>query len=243
MTDEARRTGRLEGAIARLFMKSATVSECQVLSEQFRLVTLRDPALQGVKWTPGQKVQVALGGWTNRTYTPLCWNTEEGRTQLLLFLHGDTPGAGWGRALKVGDSCTLFGPRDSLDLSTLGRPALLLGDETSFALAHSLRSTLQGSKDVRFVFEVSSQEVSKSVLQHLDIADAELIERKPGDAHMSIIEEIIAASYQDKTAKSFALSGKATSIQRVSKRLRALGVPRSQIKTRAYWSPGKVGLD
>jgi hypothetical protein len=96
---------------------------------------------------------------------------------------------------------------------------------------------------VRFVFEVSSKEVCESVLQHLNVSNAQLIERKPDDAHLSTVEQIVFDSFQNQSVKHFALSGKATSIQRLSKRLRALGVPRSQIKTRAYWAPGKVGLD
>ena len=35
----------------------------------------------------------------------------------------------------------------------------------------------------------------------------------------------------------------ATSIQGVNKRVRALRLSSRQIRTRAYWSPGKTGLD
>ena len=38
----------------------------------------------------------------------------------------------------------MFGPRSSLDLQRLDRPALLFGDETSFGLAHALRFTQAG---------------------------------------------------------------------------------------------------
>lgn len=62
MTGEAKPPGRIEGALTRLFMKSATVRESRALDEGFRLVTLSGESLRGVRWTPGQKVQVALGG-------------------------------------------------------------------------------------------------------------------------------------------------------------------------------------
>ena len=39
------------------------------------------------------------------------------------------------------------------------------------------------------------------------------------------------------------LSGKASSIQAVTRRLRALGVARRSIHAKAYWAPGKTGLD
>lgn len=243
MTGQARPPGRIEGALNRLFMKSAKVRECRELDEQFRLVTLGGDELRGVRWTPGHKVQVALGGWVHRTYTPHCWDAALGSTQLLLFLHGDGPGAAWGRALKAGGACTLFGPRDSLNLRALEPPALLFGDETSFGVAHAMRFTSRGAEGVRMVFEVSSRAVAEGVLGHLGIAGAELIERQPGDAHLGEVEELVADRLQALSIKACALSGKASSIQRVNRRVRSLGLQRRQIRTRAYWAPGKVGLD
>jgi NADPH-dependent ferric siderophore reductase len=235
--------GGIEGALTRLFTRSATVSQLRVLDERFRLVTLSGEALRGVRWAPGQKLQVALGGWVYRTYTPLCWDALAGSTQLLLFLHGESPGSAWGRALQVGDPCMLFGPRDSLDLSRLARPGLLFGDETSFALAHALRFTPGGAAGVRMVLEVDEQRAARDILEHIGIGDAELIERKPDDSHSAEVERIAVELLQAHSIKSCALSGKASSIQRLSKRLRALGLSRREIQTRAYWAPGKVGLD
>jgi NADPH-dependent ferric siderophore reductase len=219
------------------------VREVRVLDDHFRLVTLGGEALKGVRWSPGQKLQVALGGWAFRTYTPLSWDEVEGSTQLLLFLHGESPGSDWGRSLQVGEACTLFGPRGSLDLESLERPALLFGDETSFALAHTLRFTARGAAGVRLVLEVNQRQAAEDILEHLGIADAELIERKPGDAHAAEVERIAVEQLQARSLQSCALSGKASSIQRLSKRLRSLGLARSAIQTKAYWAPGKVGLD
>lgn len=239
----AKPVGRLEGALTRLFTKTATVLESRALDERFRLVTLGGEALREAQWTPGQKVQVAVGGWAFRTFTPLSWDPVRGFTQLLLFLHGDAPASAWGRTLKVGDTCAMFGPRSSLDLDALDRPALLFGDETSFALAHALRFTRKGAQGVRMVLEVSSRKVAESVLAELGIAGADLIERSPNDAHLSDLEQLAVDRLQAGAIKSCALSGKASSIQRLNKRLRALGLSNGQVWTRAYWAPGKVGLD
>ena len=240
---EIKQPGRLEGAINRLFMKSATVREARQLGEDFRLVTLSGESLRGGRWAPGQKVQVALGGWAYRTFTPISWDAAEGSTQLLLFLHGEAPAARWGRALKEGDACTLFGPRDSLDVNALGRPALLFGDETSIGLAYALRSTPHGAGGVRVVLEVTSKLVAEQVIEQLGIANVDLVERKPDDLHLSEVEAVIVDHLRSHEIKSVALSGKAPSIQRLNKRLRALGVSGLQIRTRAYWAPGKIGLD
>jgi len=42
---------------------------------------------------------------------------------------------------------------------------------------------------------------------------------------------------------SVVLTGKAQSIQYVSRALKIAGVGSSRIKAKAYWAPGKTGLD
>lgn len=111
--------GRVENALNRLFLKSATITQATALDANFRLLTLQGEALRGVTWTPGQKVQVSLGGWTYRTYTPVSWDPTDGSFQLLIYHHGDAPGARWGQTAKVGDPCAVFGPRESIALPTL----------------------------------------------------------------------------------------------------------------------------
>lgn len=248
MTAPPKAQGRIEGALTRLFMKEATVTEIGDLDEHFRLVTLKGESLRGVRWTPGQKLQVALGGWVYRTYTPLRWDADEGSTQLLVFLHGSeqqqpSPACAWGRALKPGDTCAVLGPRGSVELSALGRPALLFGDETSFALAHTLRFTAQGASTVHLLFEVTSKSAAERILGHLGLSHATLVERTANDAHLSDLEQLAAARIRTHAIESCALSGKAPSIARLNKRLRALGLSSRQLQTRAYWAPGKVGLD
>ena len=41
----------------------------------------------------------------------------------------------------------------------------------------------------------------------------------------------------------FVLTGKAGTVQRLRQRLKRLAVPASRIATKAYWAPGKTGLD
>lgn len=103
----------------------------------------------------------------------------------------------------------MFGPRDSLDLEALERPALFFRDETSFDLAHALRFTARGAEGFRMVFEVGSKAVAERVLGHLGIADAELIEHKPNDSYRGEVEEVVADHLQTPSIKGCALSGKA----------------------------------
>lgn len=237
------RLGRIEGSLLRPFLKGVTVSESRRIADRFRLVTLMGQPLRGVPWTPGAKVQVQLGGWVYRTYTPLSWNPVAGSMQLLLYAHGDGPGAAWTRSIEVGHPCSLFGPRSSLDLDQLARPALVFGDETSIGLVHALRSSARGADDVTVVLEVTSKPIAEAALEASGVRSVELVERAPNDAHLRQLEEMIVHHLGARSLQSCLLSGKSTSIQALNKRLRTEGVLRRQIRTKAYWAPGKAGLD
>ncbi len=229
--------------MARWFTRSAAVSEVRTVAENFRLITLEGEGLQGAAWVPGQKVQLLLGGWVQRTYTPLAWNAARGSLQLLAYVHGEFPGSDWVRRLELGQPCAIFGPRGSLDLTALTRPGLLFGDETSFGLAHALRFTPAGTNGVEVVLEVSSGEAARGALEAVGVAGAHLIERRTDDAHLAELEALIVSLRERHAIEGWVLSGKAPSIQSLSKLLRRLGAARSHIQSKAYWAPGKAGLD
>lgn len=229
--------------MARWFTRSARVSELRTVAENFRLIGLEGEGLQGAAWVPGQKVQLLLGGWVQRTYTPLAWNAARGSLQLLAYVHGEFPGSEWVRQLELGQPCSVFGPRGSLDLTALPRPGLLFGDETSFGLAHALRFTPAGTGAVEVVLEVSSLEAARGALEAVGVGGAHLVERRPDDAHLAELEALIANLREEHATEGWVLSGKASSIQALSKLLRRLGAARAHIQSKPYWAPGKAGLD
>lgn len=95
----------------------------------FRIVELEGADLQGVAWTPGDKVQFFLPGVGMRTYTPTSWDPTRGRATFFLYVHGTrSPGARWASELAVGTAARLFGPRRSLDFSSLA------GEETTLSV-------------------------------------------------------------------------------------------------------------
>jgi len=186
---------------------------------------------------------VQLGGWVYRTYTPLSWNSIAGSTELLLYLHGEGPGATWTRSIAVGDTCALLGPRTSLDLTALARPALVFGDETSLGLVHALRFTPRKLDDVVVVLEVESRAASEEVLENIGVRNVELVERRPNDSHLGEVEQVVVHHLRSQQAQGCVLSGKSTSIQTMNKCVRKHGLSSRQIHTKAYWAPGRQGLD
>lgn len=236
----AARPGRLTQLVFDLFMKHATVAGTEIVAPAFHLVTLESPQFKTVVWTPGQKLQIGIGhSFTNRTYTPIEWDRAAGRTRFLAYIHGSGPGSDWVRDLTPGDDCEVFGPRSSLDLGNLPRPTVLFGDETSFGVAIAVARKAAGP--MRYLFEVNAPGIADEVLRRFGVANAELFQRLPNDAHMPpIAKPLIAAAAAGST---FVLTGKASSIQRLRQALKALDVPSSRIMTKAYWAPGKKGLD
>lgn len=222
-------------------MRPARIAAVEPLSPHFRLIDLHGDALKDVAWAPGQKLQIAMGsGLTARTYTPMSWDADRGATRILAFAHGEYPGSRWATSLRPGDACQFFGPRRSLDLSGLGRPTMLFGDETSFGLAASLRDTPHANA-MTFLFEVSDAGEARPVLAAIGLGDAAVIERAADDAHLGEAEDRLVC--HASAGGDFILTGEAPSIQRISRALKAAGVGSARLKAKAYWAPGKTGLD
>lgn len=226
------------GVLRRLLMRPATVAENAPIAGRFHLITLEGPALRDVAWTPGQKVQIAMGAsFLTRTYTPLDWDALAGRFRILGYAHGDGPGSAWIREAGPGAVCDVFGPRDSIAPSTASEPLALFGDETSIGLAHALAA----ERLVTHHFELDDPQAGGAVLEHLGFAHATLFEKRAADAHVERMEVALAPLVAAGAA--FVLTGKAGTVQRLRQALKPLGVASSRIAAKAYWAPGKTGID
>lgn len=233
----------ISGLLGRFFFTEARVGQVRDVSPHFRWMELVGEGLRDIEWSPGDKVQVFIPDVGMRTYTPLGWDSTLGSTRFLVYLHGDGPGARWGRGVKVGDRCQFFGPRGSIALPSLPGPVVLFGDETSFAVAHALKNLKAGSADVEYVFEVSSRAESEGVLGELGLADASVVEKQSGEAHLADVEARLRTALERRRGAHLVLTGRAHAIQAVRSQLRASGVAHAGQKVKAYWAEGKRGLD
>ncbi|MDR8398348.1 siderophore-interacting protein [Paraburkholderia sp. USG1] len=233
----------LEAAVLKLFTRRAHVVALEDLNPGFRILTLGGEALRSSEWTPGDRIQIQLGGWTQRTYTPLDWDRGQGTTRILVHLYGDGPGAHWAREAYAGAGCVLFGPRRSINLRKLAGPTLLFGDETSLGLAAAFNAAMADSEPVRMLFEASVMDESGPVIKRLGLRNASTIARQQNDAHLLAVDDQILAWMDAHPATQCVLTGKSTSIQQIRQLLRQHGVAAARIQTKAYWAPGKTGLD
>lgn len=238
-TSIARKRGRVSQAFFSLFMKEATVISVETLSHDFYFITLSSPAFVGIVWTLGQKIQISIGSsFSTRTYTPFGWDSVRGQTSIVAYAHGLGPGAAWTRGVQTGDTCEVFGPRASLDLTSVTGPAVVIGDETSFGLSISMAQR-KTHGPTRHIFEVSSIERARTVLQRFNLQDATLYQRTLGDEHLTDIEGRLPTMASPDT--TWILTGRAGSVQRLRRFLK--NTSPSRVMTKAYWAPGKTGLD
>ena len=234
--------GWLSRTLARWLMRQAMVASVETLSDRFRLIGLEGEGLRAAAWRPGEKIQVKVGGGlTARTYTPISWDACVGSTSILAWLHGEGPGSAWVRSLAPGQACQFIGPRASLDIADLKPLFVLFGDETSFGLASSLAGLRPHDAKNAFLFEVTSADECAPVLGRLRV-EASLFERRAGDTHLEGVETQIER-YAAAADVRFVLTGKAQSIQRIRRTLKGAGVGSARIFAKAYWAPGKAGLD
>ncbi len=240
-TPMARGPKVLAKVVLALFTKQATVTEVKPLGERFTVITLQSPAFRGVRWVAGQKVQIMLGAsFVARTYTPMGWDAETGCARLLAYAHGDSPAGQWLATLSAGDRVHVFGPRSSLDLTGIASPIVVLGDETSIGLAYAIQQQ-NPMLAVLSMLEVNAREHTQVALTRLALGTVELFERQPEDQHLQALEQNLPALVA--SGATFVLTGKAPTIQRLRRVLKNLGTSAARMPTKAYWAPGKTGLD
>jgi len=178
------RAGLLESALFKLYTRSARVLEIEDVGDAFRIVTLGGEALRGAGWSPGDKIQIQLGGWTQRTYTPMGWDADGGRTRILAYLFAGGPGAQWARAVRNGDDCIVFGPRKSVRLAQRPSAVIVFGDETSLGLAAALADQ-SDPPAVLGLFEVSRPADTAPVIERLELHGTTLCTRLENDGHFN----------------------------------------------------------
>jgi ferric-chelate reductase (NADPH) len=224
----------LGGLLGRFIFRAAQVTEVSRPAPGFRHISFAGDALRGATWEPGDKLQVFLPEVGTRAYTPLFWDPDAGRTALLVYVHGDSPGAAWARDLASGAAVQLFGPRRSLSANH-ARSIVVFGDETSIGLSYALRTT-RPERQVTTVLEVSRPADSDDVLRALGL-EATLVQRAEADAHLGAVAGHLRAALQAQRDPLLVMTGRARAIQSVKRELRATAT------TKAYWALGKVGLD
>ena len=233
-------TGTLSRAVARMIARRATIISTERPKDYLVAITLEAASFRSVTWTPGEKLQIAMSSvFETRTYTPLEWDSDRGRTRILGFLHGSGPGCAWLRNARAGDTCHVLGPRHSLNVRKPEGPIAFFGDETSLGLAFAL--SREGGNPCSYHFEADDAGSIRQFAEQWGLPEVNVVARTVGESHL----DALAAALPDliDQGATFILTGKAQTIQRLKVELKRLNVPSLHAMSKAYWAPGKIGLD
>jgi len=221
--------------LTRLFFNDAQVQSNEALAPDLHRITLQGPSLRGLLWSPGDKLQIKLGrGMLTRTYTPIYWDNQVGRTAFIAHTLTAGPGSDWVRQAAPGDTMAVFGPRASLALTELDpSDSLLVGDETTLSLAAAWRPA-------QILMEATLPHAVQAVAESLALP-IHAVGRLPGDTHWPDLVGLARASLGPAT--SIVLAGRAATVQHLLRQLKQHGVAQGRIRTKAYWANGKAGMD
>lgn len=221
--------------VTRLLFRPAEVTHNQRLAPGLHRIGLAGPALRGLAWAPGDKLQLQLGGGLKtRTYTPICWDAQAGSTQLLAHALAPGPGSEWVRRAQPGQQVRVFGPRRSLDLAAWDPAhAVVVGDETTLGLAAAWRPA-------HTLLEADHACALHDLLHGLHL-HAAVIPRQPRDQHLPTLTATLLGLVEP--GMQVVLAGRARTLQHLLRALRGAGMGASRIRTKAYWADGKMGLD
>ena len=241
-------SGILSGAVKKLLFHPVRITDVEPVGECFRLLRMHGKVFEGLKWIPGETIQIYVGELTKRAYTPMDVNPDKGSAHFLVYLHGEGPGAAWAASARAGDLCQVMRPKRSIDFPGFTGPVVFFGDETSLAAAQALhfckgQGALEPGDRPRFTLEVNSPDQAEVVLRRLGVSGFSLVQRREDGSHLSEVVSSLTGQASSLHLPQWVFTGQARSIQGVQKELRRAGVTLDGSRTKAYWAPGKTGLD
>ncbi|CUU58371.1 NADPH-dependent ferric siderophore reductase, contains FAD-binding and SIP domains [Parafrankia irregularis] len=261
MTDngeEAPGVTRTRGAAWRLLdrvLLHARVESVGMLARRTRRIVLTGPALADLAWSPGQNVTVfladptRLAGWRNgprdlkRSYS--VWDYDpSGRMELAVYDHGgETPGTSWARRVVPGDEVIVTRPEGRLVARPEAGVHLFVGEDTAAVSFGAMLRTLPAPTLVRGVIECDEEDDRLPLPRATELT---WVHRRGAPAASSSLLTAALADLDLSGGEPGAayVVGEARTCQAVRRHLiDERGWPRQRVLVRAFWTPGRRGMD
>jgi len=234
-------TETLADLASNALLRTTRVTDVVQLAPQFVKIELQADSFRGTSWVPGAKLQMRprRGTLLLRTYTPTRWDADAGVTELIAFTHGEGPAADWFRHVAVDDVCEVFGPRRSIELNRLSEDVVFVGDESSVGLACALRTI---TSKVRYVFEATDPDGLRKALSDLGFGDGWSVAARTPD-RAELLERAEQAVEATAGAFDLVVTGDAGTVHGIRRHSRRWPQTSRRVAGKAYWAPGRTGLD
>jgi NADPH-dependent ferric siderophore reductase len=218
--------GKLVRLVSGVLLARATVVSVEAFGG-FRRLVLRCDA-RG--FAAGAKVQLLLPSDDVRTYTPI--GAPEGMV-LLAWMGAGGPGSRWMARARPGDEVPFIGPQRSLVVDE--GPAVIVGDETSAAVAAAFAAERPG--EVHAVLQSDAASDLREAAGSVGLDRLDVVPRGDTASAVAAVSARLAAS----PGAVVALTGGSELVADVRSALR--GTVGNTVKAKAYWVPGRRGLD
>ena len=219
----------LRAVAARAVGRPASLVGRTSLSPRVTRIRLAGPALRELPWQPGDKVKLAIPGGL-RSYTPFAVDRASGRFDVVVHLHGNGPASQWAAEAPLGSEVRVVGPARSLTpVEGAVEWALFYGDETALGLARALVDAHDGP--VGGAVEVDAADLPS--VQELALP---MEARVRAEEHGATLLDHARSLQLPLGPGAVFLSGHAATAVALRRVFLERGVPRSRIRTKAYWS-------
>ncbi|HET6344054.1 MAG TPA: siderophore-interacting protein [Myxococcota bacterium] len=221
---------RVHRVLDRFFLHGQ-VSEVEDVTPRMRRIRLHGESLRDLAYRPGQHVRVRVGEFglkafrdALRTYSVWHYDTE-GQLDLCVLDHSASgPGARWARTVQVGQQVAFTKPEGRLVVQQDAPYHLFVGDETAAVPFGAMLRALPDSAKAAVVLEGDDR--LPLPREATWVQRGSLIEALPDTPGFAYI------------------AGEARTCQAVRRHLvQERNWPRKAIIVKAFWAPGKRGMD
>jgi NADPH-dependent ferric siderophore reductase len=227
---------------------TGVVTEIAPAARRMQRIRIEGDDIPGLSCQPGQHVRVHMAdlrdprSWLRprdllRTYS--VWQHGQSLELCVLDHGGDGPGARWARQLQAGDQVSFGRPEGSFTLRE-GSYHVFAGEETAAVAFGPMLRALPTAAAVYGVVEVDQPDDRLPLARELTWRYRQ---GRPADASASLLEAFSQLPLPAEPGVAY-LAGEARTIQLLRRHLTAdRGWPRSAIRSKPFWTPGKRGLD
>lgn len=219
--------GRIIRMVSGVALNRATV---EGIENYGGFVRLRMSCKDYAEYIPGSKIQLLLPSNDMRTYSPI---SELRGLVLLAWTGGGGPGSTWAARAKLGQTLPFVGPQKSLEADS--GSVIVVGDETSLALAAAF--ALDRPLQAYAVIQSDAEKDARGAAASIGLVGMDVV--SPGD--LAAMVEVVRRRLLALPGATILLTGGSDLVISVREALRMAGV--GNIKAKAYWVPGRVGVD
>lgn len=240
--------------VLELFFLHGTIDAVEDITPRMRRIRITGESLRGLTWTPGQHIRLRVGNfgapqtWMRglrdalRTYS--VWDYDDhGRLDVCVLDHPEPgPGARWSQQVHIGQSVAFTRPEGRLVLQDSARYHLFVGDETASVAFGAMLRALPASARVHAVLEAGTPADRLPLARSSDITWVYRDNAPTTDSGV-LLRALRSLRLPTEPGVAY-LAGEASTCQAVRRHLiHERSWPRKAAVVKAFWAPGRRGLD